>query len=110
MPVGTPWTAPDRPQILLRGAVTLLPSQDRITRFWVGGMTTFGVCIFMANFLLGLHAKTYEVYGISVSPNLRNQFINLIQMLVKNAAMMCTSRHKQRHNLPSVPDLYLICT
>ena len=22
--------------------------------FWVGGMTTYGVCIFMANFLLGL--------------------------------------------------------
>lgn len=32
--------------------------------FWVGGMTTFGVCIFMANFLLGLQAKTYEIYGI----------------------------------------------
>lgn len=28
--------------------------------FWVAGMTTFGVCIFMANFQLGIYAKTYE--------------------------------------------------
>lgn len=31
---------------------------------WVGGMTVYGVCIFVANFLLGLHAKTYEKFGV----------------------------------------------
>jgi hypothetical protein len=28
--------------------------------FWVGGMTCFGCAIFLANFVLGLHSKTYE--------------------------------------------------
>jgi len=27
---------------------------------WVGGMTVFGCSIFIANFVLGLHSKTYE--------------------------------------------------
>ena len=27
-------------------------------------MTTYGVCIFMANFILGIQAKTYESFGI----------------------------------------------
>lgn len=31
---------------------------------WVGGMTVYGVCIFIANFILGLHSKTYEKFGI----------------------------------------------
>lgn len=28
--------------------------------FWIGGMTCFGCAIFLANFVLGLHSKTYE--------------------------------------------------
>lgn len=31
---------------------------------WIGGMTTYGICIFMANALLGIHAKTYDPFGI----------------------------------------------
>lgn len=27
---------------------------------WVGGMTVYGCCIFLANLVLGLHSKTYE--------------------------------------------------
>lgn len=27
-------------------------------------MTTFGACVFMANFILAIHAKTFEKIGI----------------------------------------------
>lgn len=35
-------------------------SDGKDVGLWVGGMTCFGCAIFLANFILGLHSKTYE--------------------------------------------------
>lgn len=35
--------------------------------FWVCGMTVYGCCIFLANFILALHSKTYDkIYGVAL--------------------------------------------
>lgn len=41
-----------------------MQTDGKATGFWVGGMTVYGVSIFVANLFLFTNAKTYEKIGI----------------------------------------------